>query len=326
LNHRERLENCISGNRVDRIPVALWRHFPVDDQTPEGLASSTIFFQKNYDFDFIKVSPASSSCLKDWGIEDKWTGNPEGSRQYLQPIIHSPEDWAKLVILDPEKGFLGNQLTCLEILKKEFASSVPLIQTIFSPLAQAKNLVGKENLSFHMRKYPEALHDGLKVITESTIRFIDHIVKMGVDGVFYAIQHAQYDLINSTEFEVFQKPYDLAVLEAAKNLWLNLGHIHGENIMFEEICSYPFQIINWHDQVTFPSLEVGKNLFSGAVCGGLRQWETMVMGTPEQVMQEARSAIENTGGNRFILGTGCVLPVTAPHGNIQAVLRSIVNN
>jgi uroporphyrinogen decarboxylase len=33
INHRQRLETCLSGEIPDRMPVALWRHFPVDDQS-----------------------------------------------------------------------------------------------------------------------------------------------------------------------------------------------------------------------------------------------------------------------------------------------------
>jgi uroporphyrinogen-III decarboxylase len=38
MDKRERLQRTIAGEPVDRPPVALWRHWPVDDQTPEGLA------------------------------------------------------------------------------------------------------------------------------------------------------------------------------------------------------------------------------------------------------------------------------------------------
>jgi len=63
--------------------------------------------------------------------------------------------------------------------------------------------------------------------------------------------------------------------------------------------------------------------FKGAVCGGLRQWDTLVYGTPQTVETEATTAINMTGGSRFILGTGCVLPIIAPHSNILAA-RNIV--
>ena len=54
VSHRQRLETCLSGEKPDRPPVALWRHFPVDDQTPDGLASATVKFQRDYDFDLVK--------------------------------------------------------------------------------------------------------------------------------------------------------------------------------------------------------------------------------------------------------------------------------
>ena len=63
-------------------------------------------------------------------------------------------------------------------------------------------------------------------------------------------------------------------------------HIHGKNIMFDKLADYPVQIINWHDQETPPSLEKGKQNHPGVVCGGLRRQETIVLGSPEDVIQE----------------------------------------
>ena len=34
----ERLTAAIKGEETDRVCVALWKHFPVDDTTPESLA------------------------------------------------------------------------------------------------------------------------------------------------------------------------------------------------------------------------------------------------------------------------------------------------
>src|SRR5512142_1252877 len=134
LNHRARLEACLGGQMPDRPPVALWRHFPVDDQTPEGLAGATAAFQHTFDFDLIKVTPSSSFCIKDWGVEDRWAGNPEGTRDYTRRAIQQPEDWARLQPLDPLGGHLGEQITCLRLLRKTFSGQTPIIQTIFSPM------------------------------------------------------------------------------------------------------------------------------------------------------------------------------------------------
>ncbi|HEY9087098.1 MAG TPA: uroporphyrinogen decarboxylase family protein [Anaerolineaceae bacterium] len=324
LTHRERLELTLAGQMPDRVPVALWRHFPVDDQTPGGLAAAVTAFQRQFDFDLIKVTPSSSFCLYDWGVQDRWAGNPEGTREYLTPIIQQPEDWARLTVLDPARGHLRGQIECLEHLAREFNPHTPLLQTIFSPLSQAKNLVGKANLAAHLRRYPDALHAGLEILTETTIRFLQACKPSGIAGIFYAVQHAQYGILSVDEYNTFGRPYDLRILEAAQDLWLNMLHLHGEQVMFAELADYPVQVINWHDRQTPPDLPIGQQIFPGVVCGGLRQWETMVLGTPEAVRQEAADALRATGGRRFILGTGCVLPTTAPYGNIVAA-RSIVD-
>ena len=110
MNHRERLEASIANETVDRPAIALWRHFPVDDQSPDSLAEATISFQRDFDFDLVKVTPASSYCVRDWGAVDEWRGAAEGTREYTRRVIQNPEDWENLAVLDPLKGSLGAQL------------------------------------------------------------------------------------------------------------------------------------------------------------------------------------------------------------------------
>jgi len=323
ITHRERLEICLSGEKPDRVPAALWRHFPVDDQDPERLAQAALNFQRTFEFDLVKFTPASSFCIKDWGSQDEWSGNPEGTRDYTHQVITKPEDWIRLEVLDPNKGFLGDQLKSLKMLVNELGPDVPVIQTVFNPLSQAKNLVGKNRLLSHIRQYPNAVLGGLKIITESTRRFVEEVVDIGVAGVFFAVQHAQYSLLSEREFEAFGRIFDLQVLEPTEDLWLNMLHMHGVDVMFDFLKEYPVQVINWHDRETPPDLKEASEQFSGVLCGGLRRIETMVLGSPEQVIEEARDAISQTKGLRFILGTGCVAPITTPYGNIMAVRKAV---
>ncbi len=93
--------------------------------------------------------------------------------------------------------------------------------------------------------------------------------------------------------------------------------------MFDLLAEYPVQASNWHDQETPPSLAEGREKVTGAVLGGLRQWETMLRSDPEQVHAETRAAVEQTGGRGFILGTGCVTPISVPWSNLRAVRESV---
>ncbi|MBN1305385.1 MAG: hypothetical protein JXA13_13185 [Anaerolineales bacterium] len=322
ITHRERMQACLQGKILDHPPVALWRHFPVDDQSPEKLAKATINFQRTHDFDLVKVTPASSYCLKDWGAEDQWKGATEGTRDYTKRVITKPGDWETLKILDPSSTHLAAQLECLRLIRKELGPEISILQTIFSPLSQAKNLIGGAQLIVHLRKYPEALKAGLARITESTRRFIQAANETGIDGLFYAVQHAQAGLLSTSEFEYFGKGDDLSLLNEADNLWLNMLHIHGIEIYFDDLVNYPVQIINWHDRDTYPSLVEAQQKFNGVVCGGLKR-ETVTYASAADVRQEAIEALEQTGRKRFILGTGCVVPIIASFGNIMAARQAV---
>ncbi|HEU4744014.1 MAG TPA: uroporphyrinogen decarboxylase family protein [Anaerolineales bacterium] len=320
--HKARIQACLNGETLDRAPIALWRHFPVDDQDPRSLAESTLHFQHTYDFDLVKVTPASSFCAKDWGVEDQWMGHTEGTRQYTNRIIHDPRDWERLPALEATAPHLAAQLDCLRFIRAELDPDTPLLQTIFSPLAQAKNLAGGETLIAHLRLYPEADRKGLETIAETTRRFLEACIETGIDGVFYAVQHAQASLLTVEEYRSFGLPHDQEALGPAGELWCNLLHLHGHDVYFSLLDSLKFPIVNWHDRETYPSLAEAQKQFAGVLCGGMRQ-DTLVYRDQIQVQKEAADAIQQTGGKRFILGTGCVVPVIASHGNILAARRSV---
>ncbi len=322
VSKRERLEAAIAKDVADRPPLALWRHFPVDDQTPEGLSESTALYQARYDYDFVKVTPASSFCLLDWGVEDEWNGNPEGTRDYTRRVIKKPADWRELRVLDPEQGSLGKQLKCLELLRERLGETQPIIQTIFNPLSQAKNLAGQQMLFEHLHQEPEEVLAGLEIITQSTVNFIEAMKDRGVDGIFYAIQHGSYQIFDSENYRKFGGVFDHRIFEAAEFFWLNVLHLHGEAVMFDLAEKYPVQVVNWHDREVPPSLAEGALRISGAVCGGIRRM-TMVRGAPTQVKEEAEQALKSLNGRGVVLGTGCVVPVHAPRMNMEAARTAV---
>jgi uroporphyrinogen decarboxylase len=325
ISHRERVRACLQGDMPDRSPIALWRHFPVDDQSPDSLAEAHLAYQKLYDFDLVKVTPSSSFCLKDWGVEDIWEGSTEGTRRYIKHIVTKPGDWEKLQILDPSAHYLANQLACLRTIRKGLGPETPLLQTIFNPLAQAKHLAPEELLRVHIRKYPEAVMKGLEIIAKTTRRFIEAAIETGIDGIFYAVQHAQASLLSLSEFMTFSEPFDLALLDSAQNLWCNILHMHGDNIYFDVLSKYPVHILNWHDRETGPTLSEALKSFKGTVCGGLSR-DTLVYKTPLDIKKESSEAFEQTKRKRIILSTGCVVPIIAPHGNIEAARLSTRDN
>jgi uroporphyrinogen decarboxylase len=323
LSHRERLRACLADDpALDRAPVALWRHFPGDDQDPEALAAAIVHHQRAYDFDLVKVTPASSFCLRDWGVTDAWEGHFEGTRSYKAPVVLSPGDWARLPVLDPSAPHLAAQLACLCTLRRALGPDLPILQTVFAPLAQAKNLAGGERLLAHLRQHPDAVQAGLATIAATTRRFVAACLDTGIDGVFLAVQHAQAGLLAHDECLAFGLPHDLAALAPAQALWCNMLHLHGRDVYFDLADRYGLPIVNWHDREGGPSLSVARLASSAVLCGGLSR-QAMTYGDPAAVRAEAADALAVTGGRRFILGTGCVTPIIAPHGNLRAARAAV---
>lgn len=327
MNKRPRLETLIAGERADRPGVALWRHWPGDDQLPEELARSTIDWQRQFDFDFVKVTPDSNFCVGGWGADSRWLGGDEGSRVYVSYPVRSADDWLRLAPQDPTAGRLGGQVRCLEMVGRELGAETPFIQTIFSPTAQLKYLAGSERALADLRHHADAVHAALRTITETTLRFLEAIRPTGVAGIFFAVQLAAPGHLTPAEYEHFGRPYDLEILDAARQLfWFNLLHLHGANAYFDAFGDYPVQALNWHDREGAPDLAAGRARFGGALVGGLRQRETMQLGSPDEVRAEAADAIAQTDGRGFILATGCVTMVTTPLANIRAARQAVIGD
>ncbi|HUF91424.1 MAG TPA: uroporphyrinogen decarboxylase, partial [Candidatus Limnocylindria bacterium] len=57
MSRRERIQAAINRQPVDRVPYAVWRHFPAVDRSPAGLAQATLRFHDHYGSDFLKITP-----------------------------------------------------------------------------------------------------------------------------------------------------------------------------------------------------------------------------------------------------------------------------
>lgn len=321
LSKRKRLEATIAGAPVDRPAFSLWHHWPGDDQRPADLAAAHLAWQQTYDFDFVKMMPASDYCLRDWGVESTWIGGDEGTRAYQNQVIHQVDDWAQLPVLDPTAGSLGQAREAVELTCAAVGDDVPVIMTIFSPLGQLRHLADRD-LLFYLRHHPDAVLAGLEVVTESTVRFVESLRSTRLSGIYYAAQMAEPSHLSRAEYERFGRPFDLRVLEVAGDWWFNLLHIHGLQVYFDLFADYPVQAINWHDREAGPSLAEGAQTVRGAVSGGLDRW-TMLRGSPADVRREAAEAMEQTGGRRLILSTGCVIMITTPLSNVRAARASV---
>jgi uroporphyrinogen decarboxylase len=325
MTSRERIYKTIKGESVDRIPFSLWRHFPDNDSTNKGLAEAIIGFQKKFDFDLVKITPASGYLAEAFGgkFVSLKTGLQKGIRECVDFPIKNRGDWKKIKPIDINQKILKRELEALKLIKKAIGNDVPIVQTIPNPLTLAKTIRG-ESIFDDLREHPEDLKSALSAITQTILDFSLASLEAGADGIFFFTQTASFDLLTEKEYQEFGVPYDLLVLNAlGKKSDLSILHVHGLNIMFDLLKNYPVQIINWHDQLTAPSIIEGQKDFSGAILGGIEESEFLLNRKPEEIKQHIKNIIQQTGGKRLIIGPGCVLPLDIPEENIKAVKEAL---
>ncbi len=321
MSARERVEATLAGQDVDVVPVSLWRHFPERDQTAEALTEVTLEWQNRFGFDFIKLMPPGDYATIDWGAKSEYQGAVGGTRQTTTFPITEIDDWAKIKPVPVDRGRNREVIEAARLVNDRLHGEIPVLQTIFSPLTIAMKLSGGKVLE-HLRQRPEVVHEALSAITEVTRAMTVATLERGAYGIFFATQCATTDLMTVDEYRTFGSAYDGPVLDAAGASRFTLVHIHGSNIMFDELKTYNAHALNWHDRRTAPTLAEGQASSGRTVAGGIHEKAIADMTTTAAAAQ-ARDAIDSLNSRHVIVAPGCVMPINTPEANVQAVVDAV---
>ena len=186
-------------------------------------------------------------------------------------------------------GALGEQLRCLKTVVEALAD-MPVIQTVFSPLAPMKSLAG-ERLLIDLRQHPVEFKTALETIAQSTLAFVREIASTGAAGIFYAVQHATSNLLSEAEFAEFGREYDLRILEALERLLVEcVAHSRRQHLLRRRggLSAAGVELAR---SETGPSLEDGLAKIKGAACGGIARDSVMLCGQPDVVRQQVGDAL-----------------------------------
>src|SRR5881396_218315 len=325
MGRRERIVAAINREPVDRVPYAVWRHFPAVDRSAAGLAQTTLRFHERYGSDFLKITPRGGYAVEAWGCVEGDELREDGHRPCVSCAIRAPEDWKKIRPLDPGSapGWVEHLETIVRMGFDRRIGDAPVLPTLFSPLSLARKL-SADRLPNDMREHAGAVTDALEAITETLIKFALLALAEGVSGIFYSIQAASRSANSEEDYARFGEPYDRQFLEAIRSKSaLTIIHCHGDRLMFDRLARLPGHAWNWDDRGTPPSLAEARAQVPGAVIGGLHQWRTLRDGTAEQAVDEARDAIAQTAGTGLIVSPGCVLPMNTPDATVAAVVQTL---
>ena len=325
MNHWERIQAAIRGKKTDRPPVCLWRHWPVADHQAKTLAEEIIRWQETYDCDLVKHAPAGSYVIEDWGGETEYVAAKDpglGIRVITKRGVTAVTKWPTLAQLDVNQGHLGEQLQAVHLVAEALGGSVPVLQTIFSPMNIAPKLAGDQAFD-HMRQHPALFKQGLQIIAETTARFAQASLAAGADGFFF-VAPANRAKMSEAAYREFGEPYDRLILGAvrAQSKFIMLLAL-GDDLMFDLLASYPVDGINWPDRINGPSLSEALERFDGLLMGGIDQRRTLHHGPAAAIEAEIEDAIGQTNGRRLIIGPGSTPLITTPAAHFRAARQAV---
>ncbi|MBF4694693.1 uroporphyrinogen decarboxylase family protein [Fusibacter ferrireducens] len=307
MNKTERIKAAINGEQCDQIPYAIWTHLPEIDLDPVRLADETYRFFKKYDVDIIKTMNNGMYPIEDFGCKVDYSEIVKGGvAKIVESPIQTPEDWNRIQPVDIEANAYGRELKSLELLLKQVNGEAPVLFTVFSPITTASKLSDGKILEHIKNGHGEVVHRALEVIAEVTKKLCQKAIEMGASGVFFATQLSSYNETTETFYKEFGEPYDLKVLEGAREGWANVLHAHGDNIMFNILKKYPVQIFNWHVWETLPDIDEAAMQLDKCLMGGLGRME-ITKGNLNEINNQIYKSIKFLNGRKLILTPGCVL-------------------
>src|SRR5919109_5390933 len=93
MSRRDRIVATVDRQAVDRVPYAVWRHFPKVDKSAAGLAQATLRFHERYGSDFLKITPAGGYAVEAWGCVEDEEVRPDGHRACARCAGRDAQDW-----------------------------------------------------------------------------------------------------------------------------------------------------------------------------------------------------------------------------------------
>lgn len=323
ITKKEKILSAIKKDKINEVPFGFWTHLPGIDLDSRKLADATFDFYKKYDLDFIKTMNSGMYAIEDYGCKIDYNDIKKGGvAKLVSTSVNNPVDWKNVDICSINKGALKRELDYVKILKDKVGNEVPIIFTVFSPLTTAAKLSGDKIFKHINEGYGDEIKIALENISETTVNLIKELEKIGVDGIFFAAQTSSYDKTDRKTFLEYGKPYDMKVLESAQNMWFNVIHAHGNNIMMDVLRDYPVDVFNWHAWETLPKIDQAQIDTGKCIMTGIER-TNITRCSYNNISNQIFETLKLTGGRGIILTPGCVIRYPVKENILMYVKKEV---
>ena len=253
----------------------------------------------------------------------------DGFDSVVEPYWRTAEDVDSKPLPDPRdpSKLLHNQIRLLEGVASRYGDRVVLASFGGSTLGRTGDLVGTERILELLIEDPELARKMIKKVAEWVLELAKASIDAGAEIIGLVDPTAGGSVISRKHFVEFSLP----VLQ-----WIN-----GEIKKYRNVPTYLHICGDVMDRLDLMAdtgvdgisvdhlvdVSVAKREVGDRVCiiGNIDPVGTLLLGTPDQVLEESRLCIEGAGhGGGFVLAPGCGVPPDSPRENLAMMGEAVV--
>jgi MtaA/CmuA family methyltransferase len=295
--------------------------FPEAHQDAGAMAALALTGYEVAGFDTVMPEFSVQQEAEALGCKVHW-----GHRDMMPDVKESPyADFSDVEVPDDllEKPSMRVVLDALSMLKRQVGDQVAVVGKVMGPWTISYHLAGVENFLMQVGRgirdteARDRVNRMLDQVMEVPIKFARAQFRAGADIVVLA-DHATGDLISAKAYREYLQPrHKIITSEIGGPLILHVcGNCEDRIEMFVDagFDAYHFE---WQLDAKEAVERVGDRI---SLVGNIDNANVLFMGSPEDVYQQARYAIES-GVN--IIGPECAIPLETPLENLKAISEAV---
>jgi uroporphyrinogen decarboxylase len=337
MTPRQRFQAALEMKDVDRVPL-FYQHLGAAShlqkatgiitkegfEDPEKFAKLSIEAYRQFGFDNVMAGWGDILIESQaHGVRWKFTD----PRFYPRVESYVPMDRVgSLRPVDPMQDQNWSvMLKGARIMMESIGHEVAVVGCVDSPMVIAMETISMENLMMTTFQDPTLAHYLLRTVTESSIAYLEHIRKIGLEEVFIENGSAGGEMISLQTFEDFDRKYLAEDLECCSQLGLrSIVHNCSASPYYESEAELRPTALHLHLMTVNVPEMFSKLKGRTCVMAGIDHTTLLFKKSPDEVETEVDRVMGLWGhDNGFIIGSGCELPYKTPMENLVRLKRSV---
>ena len=225
--------------------------------------------------------------------------------------------------------FPPHQFDTIEYVR-ERAGDVSVHAEVFSPFSQLMELADHASVLMALVTEPGKVHACLERLADGAAMLARGEAAAGADAVLISSAFAGAGFISPSHYREFVLPYEKKVIDAVRATFEIPVYTHtcgaiGDRL--ELMAASGTAGIDTLDPPPLGTIDLAdarrRTLGLLFLKGNIDPVNTMLLGTPDDVLAAARDRIETAGpGGGYILSTACAVPPAAPPENVAALAEA----